>query len=279
MTVTFLSSHRRLELKSDPRETKAWRPWAEGGVVRREGDEIWLVAVLVQVVFRCVRIVSGDGLELKRLAAARPPPVSTTDVVPCDCVLLRGVWVANEVTISEESVPQMKDAVPSEARALDLESDRCHCLFSGSRVVRASDGESIPTDSEIPATPDGGCLCYGLRTGFCSSQGELLQVEFSWESVIGDSKEIMRCSFVKSSCCVGAAAICSHRCMSSVVLPCPCMSSRRRLIDECETSVLQLCTSFDVLPGFLLLFIVLQVWNLLSLPLGLCIQTNCLRDR
>ena len=28
-----------------------------GGVVRREGDEIRLVAVLDQVVFRCVRIV------------------------------------------------------------------------------------------------------------------------------------------------------------------------------------------------------------------------------
>ena len=160
--------------------------------MRREGDEIKLEAVLVQVVFRCVRIVSGHGLELKRLAAARPPQLSTTDVVPFDCVWLRGAWVANEVTISGESVPQMKDAVPSEARALDLENDRCHCLFSGSRVVLASDGDSVPTVSEIPATPDGGCLCCGLRTGFYSSQGELLQViEFSRESVIGDSKEIM----------------------------------------------------------------------------------------
>ena len=29
-------------------------PWAEGGVVRREGDEYGPVAFLVQVVFRCV---------------------------------------------------------------------------------------------------------------------------------------------------------------------------------------------------------------------------------
>ena len=40
-----------------PRATGAWSPWAEGGVVRREGDEIRLVAVLDQVVLRCVRIV------------------------------------------------------------------------------------------------------------------------------------------------------------------------------------------------------------------------------
>ena len=124
-----------------------------------------------------VLFFSGHGLELKRLAAARPRQVSTTDVVPCDSVVLRGACVANEATISGESVPQIMDAVPSEA-------------FSGSRVVRASDGDSFP--AEIPATPDGGCLCYVLRTGFYSSQGELLQViEFSRESVTGDWKEFM----------------------------------------------------------------------------------------
>ena len=146
------------------------------------------------MVFRCVRIVLVwtwfGAEEVKRLAAVRPPQVSTTGVVTCDCDLLRGACVANEATISGESVPQMKDAVPSEARALDLENDRCHSLFSGSRVVRASDGDSLLADSEILATPDGGCLCYVLRTGFHSSQGELLKViEFSRESVAGDLKE------------------------------------------------------------------------------------------
>ena len=65
---------------------KAWNPWAEGGVVRREGDEIRLVAVLAQVVSLCTYCSFRDmGLELKRVAAVRPPQVSTTDVVPCDC--------------------------------------------------------------------------------------------------------------------------------------------------------------------------------------------------
>ena len=147
-----------------------------------------------------VLFFSGRGLELKRLAAARPPQVSTTDVVPCDCVLLRGAWVANEATISGESVSQMKDAVPREARALDLENDCCHCLFSGSRVVRASDGDSIPADPEIPATPDGGCF---------SSQGELLQdIEFSRESVTGDSKEIMVALAILTCFCVGGRWVC-----------------------------------------------------------------------
>ena len=44
MTSTWLDRSR------EP-TTKAWSPWAKGGAVRREGDEIRLAAVLDQVVF------------------------------------------------------------------------------------------------------------------------------------------------------------------------------------------------------------------------------------
>ena len=53
----------------------------------------WFIAVYVL-------FFSGHGLELKRLAGARPPQVSTTDVVPCDCFLLRRACVTDEATIS-----------------------------------------------------------------------------------------------------------------------------------------------------------------------------------
>jgi cation-transporting ATPase 13A1 len=44
----------------------------------------------------------------------------------------------------------------------------------------------------VPPTPDGGALCYALRTGFSSSQGELVRmIEFSTQSVSGDSREIL----------------------------------------------------------------------------------------
>jgi len=95
-------------------------------------------------------------------------------------------------------------------------SDRVHTLFSGTKLIQATretdDDESTivitlpdtPTDSKSSAAstgvhdntdperpPDGGIVCYVLRTGFSSSQGELMRmIEFSQENVGGDKKEI-----------------------------------------------------------------------------------------
>ena len=109
----------------------------------------------------------------------------------------------NEATLTGESVPQMKDAVPeSEARSqrpLDVDGeDRVHVLFSGTSLMNVSAKREDSTGSSsapsatkaLPATPDGGVLCYVLRTGFSSSQGALVQlIEFSTQTVSADSKE------------------------------------------------------------------------------------------
>lgn len=121
-------------------------------------------------------------------------------MVPCDCLLLRGSAVVNEATLTGESVPQMKDRLAVEpataGRALDIEGgDRVHALFAGTSIIAAMQQSSAGADSAgtgVPATPDGGCLCYVLRTGFSSSQGELMQmIEFSQQAVSDDSKETM----------------------------------------------------------------------------------------
>ena len=63
---------------------------------------------------------------------------------------------------------------------------------SGAKAAGAGgeDEEDEDEGRSTIATPDGGCLCYVLRTGFSSSQGELMQmIEFSTEQVSADSKE------------------------------------------------------------------------------------------
>ena len=160
-------------------------------------------------------VAGGRGKKDKAGAAPPPPPQGgapqNTDLVPCDCVVLRGSAVVNEATLTGESVPQMKDSLPppseeEDERRLDMDSrDRVHVLFSGTTLISASagtkdgnggnNGSSVTVGGskiKVPATPDGGCVCYVLRTGTSSSQGGLIQmIEFSTEQVSGDSKETL----------------------------------------------------------------------------------------
>mmetsp|Transcript_7558 Transcript_7558/g.19198 ORF Transcript_7558/g.19198 Transcript_7558/m.19198 type:complete len:1480 (-) Transcript_7558:51-4490(-) len=155
---------------------------------------------------------SDSGAKDGAAAASTPPAVPeqkiAPDIVPCDCIILRGEAVVSEASLTGESAPQMKDALQRAVdRPLDVHgTDRVHSLFSGTRLLRASEGRHGNRDRAageahgtsgsaapgVPRTPDGGCLCYVVRTGFASSQGELLQmIEFSQEKVSGDTKEVL----------------------------------------------------------------------------------------
>ena len=98
-------------------------------------------------------------------------------IVPCDCLILRGSAIANEATLTGESVPQMKDALVSSEedneRRLEIQGrDRMHVLFSGMSIMntttmsKADDEEESKSVSSYPKTPDGGCLCYVFATDF-----------------------------------------------------------------------------------------------------------------
>ncbi len=176
------------------------------------------------------KLVPGDLISLKvsRPKAAEAGQVTTTqgasksaatatakptlrvnpysNIVPVDCVMVRGSAVVNEATLTGESIPQMKDALSASKAAkapgagaddgsasgsarFDMNGDhRVHTLFSGTSLVATAPGK---VDKHgVPATPDSGVLCYVLRTGFNSSQGKLVQlIEFSQQSVSGDTKE------------------------------------------------------------------------------------------
>lgn len=143
------------------------------------------------------------------------------DLIPCDCVLVRGAAVVNEASLTGESVPQMKEALAlalsadkhanTHAQSKDKDEEkldmhgahRVHVLFSGCTLVTVTGSDnnknnnsntaeesSALLSSSVPSPPDHGAIAYVLRTGFGSSQGSLLQmIEFSQQSVSGDAKE------------------------------------------------------------------------------------------
>ncbi|OQR97175.1 P-type ATPase (P-ATPase) Superfamily [Thraustotheca clavata] len=136
-------------------------------------------------------LVPGDIISIKRI-------VEGDSTVPCDCLLLQGNAVANEATLTGESVPQMKEAIGVKANAEDLSSaldmksgHKVHILFGGTTIMQHDAGTPstpLPKQAAIPATPDKGCLAYVLRTGFSASQGKLVRmIEFSSGKVTGNT--------------------------------------------------------------------------------------------
>mmetsp|Transcript_62322 Transcript_62322/g.190446 ORF Transcript_62322/g.190446 Transcript_62322/m.190446 type:complete len:1465 (-) Transcript_62322:85-4479(-) len=121
--------------------------------------------------------------------------------VPCDCLILQGSAIVNEATLTGESVPQMKDEVAiaagGDAQADPFGKHRIHALFSGTSLIQVTPPQkALPssgsggTDPAVPRPPDDGIVCYVIRTGFNSSQGELMRmIEFSTEEVAADRIE------------------------------------------------------------------------------------------
>mmetsp|Transcript_357 Transcript_357/g.813 ORF Transcript_357/g.813 Transcript_357/m.813 type:complete len:1571 (-) Transcript_357:629-5341(-) len=143
-------------------------------------------------------LVPGDLVSLTRL------PGGVDTAVPCDCLVLRGSAVVNEASLTGESVPQMKDSLSAEAVAsdphapLDINGEhKVNVLYSGTTLMQQSPGDAAESAVHLPKTPDGGCLCYVLQTGFGSTQGKLMRMmEFSSEQVTGDTWETLILLFI-----------------------------------------------------------------------------------
>lgn len=132
-------------------------------------------------------------------------------VIPADLLLLKGRAVVNEAMLTGESVPQVKESLELEegdevlndnssirnhnsGKRLDLSdgssSAHTRCVLFGGTVLMdhhssleseeeqhhpgKSDDDSNP-NGEIPPPPNQGLICFVLRTGFDTIQGQLLR--------------------------------------------------------------------------------------------------------
>ncbi|MBW0461714.1 hypothetical protein O181_001429 [Austropuccinia psidii MF-1] len=113
--------------------------------------------------------------------------------VPCDLLLLRGTCIANEAMLSGESTPLLKESIElrSGQDRLDfLGEDRNSGLFGGTKVLQVTPPTQHDESERHLTTPDGGCLALVLRTGFGTTQGQLVRTMiFSTEQVTANNLE------------------------------------------------------------------------------------------
>jgi cation-transporting ATPase 13A1 len=94
--------------------------------------------------------------------------------------------------LSGESTPLLKESV--ELRSGDdrldfLGNDRNSCLFGGTKILQVTPSTSDAVGDKLK-TPDGGCLAIILRTGFGTTQGQLIRTMiFSTEQVTANNYE------------------------------------------------------------------------------------------
>jgi len=137
-------------------------------------------------------LLPGDLLSLKKGESELS--------VPCDALLLSGTAVVNEAALTGESCPMMKEAFSGEGIAakepLEVEkAHRVHMLYGGTIVMQHTP-PSMAVQGALQS-PDGGCVCYCVRTGFSSSEGKLVRmIEYSQEAVLSDAKEVLALLFL-----------------------------------------------------------------------------------
>ncbi|KAG8882698.1 hypothetical protein FRB97_007838 [Tulasnella sp. 331] len=121
-------------------------------------------------------LVPGDVVSIARTQAESS--------IPADLLIVGGTCIVNEAMLSGESTPLLKESVEFRDDGERLDMDGIHknnVLFGGTKVLQAG-GEGL--------TPDGGCLGVVLRTGFGTTQGQLVRTMiFSTERVSANNFE------------------------------------------------------------------------------------------
>mmetsp|Transcript_30537 Transcript_30537/g.61020 ORF Transcript_30537/g.61020 Transcript_30537/m.61020 type:complete len:1555 (+) Transcript_30537:226-4890(+) len=113
--------------------------------------------------------------------------------ISADLLLLKGRAVVNEAMLTGESVPQVKESIGTEVSAndkrnsplcLDLNDGSAHkrcILFGGTTLVDHHSDNEVENLSQksicekIPPPSNQGLVCFVLRTGFDTIQGQLLR--------------------------------------------------------------------------------------------------------
>ena len=123
--------------------------------------------------------------------------------VACDMLLVEGTAIVNEAMLSGESTPLLKDSIqlrPGNARIDPDGLDKNAFLWGGTKVLQVTHGQasedapdSIPViRSGVEQPPDNGAMAIVVKTGFETSQGNLVRTMiYSTEHVSANNVEAL----------------------------------------------------------------------------------------
>ena len=149
-------------------------------------------------------LVPGDIVSLQTNRSSE-----STSTIPCDALLLRGSAIVNEAMLTGESVPMLKEPMLENSATECLrftdgtdKQHQKHVLYCGTQILKlevTSTSATAPMTAaktssfNIPLPPDRGAVAYVLRTGFGTTQGELMRtILFATERVtVGDTETLL----------------------------------------------------------------------------------------
>ncbi|KAK8794600.1 hypothetical protein WA158_001581 [Blastocystis sp. Blastoise] len=153
--------------------------------------------------WRCINseyLVPGDLVSI----SSKPLDRKTEDSIsPCDILLLEGTCVVNEAVLTGESVPHSKqgllttynEEMSNELLGIDIDNDKHkrNMIFGGTKIITHQIDpfrESRGLLKSIPKAPNDGCFGYVVRTGYYTSQGDMMrQMLYSNDKMSANNKE------------------------------------------------------------------------------------------
>ena len=112
---------------------------------RKDGEEVKLTGISSS------ELIPGDIISL------------TNEMkIPCDCVILQGQALLNECTLTGESIPVTKFAIPQNKEAYNPNFHKNYTVYEGTEVLQTNENQG-----EVRALV--------IRTGFSSVRGQLIR--------------------------------------------------------------------------------------------------------
>ncbi|KAF7558358.1 hypothetical protein G7046_g5796 [Stylonectria norvegica] len=153
--------------------------------------DMWVYRLSKWIEVQSDQLLPGDLVSVSR--------TKEDSGVACDMLLVEGTAIVNEAMLSGESTPLLKDSVQLRPSDIPLDSeglDKNSFLWGGTKVLQITHGNPEQEKPRLPSgvrpPPDNGAMAIVMKTGFETSQGNLVRTMiYSTERVSANNVEAL----------------------------------------------------------------------------------------